>query len=537
MMFILEKEILNVNNSKIKPLLDEVFSSYNQGNYRSAVVVNYTAIIMDLLDKMSYLSDIYQDEGAKAINSDIKKQRENNITSPKWEWSLIEQIEEKTELLNKYELEDLNYIKTQRNYAAHPVVSYNQDEWSMKDITQETCIDVIRKSYEMIFLKQPILGNKILFDIIEFSYKLDNVPGMAKVDYEFNINEKYLKQLNRKVKDSLIKSLYKFIFILPYADENGVKYRKSNTRLFILLIKEDIKHSFELLSQKHIESLIIDIETTKAINENYGELNIGFSKSLSLGNIIGELPQIKEQINQATINNLNFTFENLYYGYPIKTKNEFFYFAFNSRAKTVLMDLKIHLENMLNPISELIPRITDLSLDSLELLYSQCLYYGSQEMFIDYIIDHVTDAKSFSTADMDMSLIPWLYNKMTIQQFNILLFKINKNTQFFWNSNFSEFFKKLSKEYESLYSINFNESYHGLLYNNIVVFETKPTMSNDQIIELLSILNSNNIVNELNDTEISTIYSNILHKDDYREFGNEYIKNLEKLNEKIELCK
>lgn len=64
-MFILEKEILNVKNTRIKSLLEEVLSSYYQGNYRYAIVVNYTAVIMDLLDKVSDLLNIYQDPSAK----------------------------------------------------------------------------------------------------------------------------------------------------------------------------------------------------------------------------------------------------------------------------------------------------------------------------------------------------------------------------------------------------------------------------------------------------------------------------------------
>lgn len=66
-MFILEKEILKVNNPRIKPLLEEVLSSYYNGNYRSAVVVNYTAVIMDLIDKVSDLSNIHQDPAEKNI--------------------------------------------------------------------------------------------------------------------------------------------------------------------------------------------------------------------------------------------------------------------------------------------------------------------------------------------------------------------------------------------------------------------------------------------------------------------------------------
>lgn len=230
-MFILEKEILKVKNPRIKPLLEEVLSSYYNGNYRSAVVVNYTAVIMDLLDKVSDLSNIYQDPAAKKISEEINNHRQTDSKSARWEWELIKKISNQTELIDIYELADLEFVKTQRNYAAHPIVKHEEDEWSMKEITRETCSDVLRKSYEIIFLKQPILSKQIIMDIVEFAYKIINTLGMTDNNYELAIKEKYFKYLSSNVKDRLIRTLYKFIFISGYDNEDCNKYRWSNLKL------------------------------------------------------------------------------------------------------------------------------------------------------------------------------------------------------------------------------------------------------------------------------------------------------------------
>ena len=50
-MFVLDEEINNVKNTRILPLLNEIKSSFYSGNYRSAIVITYTAIILDVLDK------------------------------------------------------------------------------------------------------------------------------------------------------------------------------------------------------------------------------------------------------------------------------------------------------------------------------------------------------------------------------------------------------------------------------------------------------------------------------------------------------
>ena len=62
--FVLEEQIENVINKKTKKYLMEVISSYNNGNYRAAVVVLYTTVIYDLLQKLVALKEIYNDKGA-----------------------------------------------------------------------------------------------------------------------------------------------------------------------------------------------------------------------------------------------------------------------------------------------------------------------------------------------------------------------------------------------------------------------------------------------------------------------------------------
>lgn len=84
-MFILEEAINKVENKKIYFLLMEVTSSYYQGNYRSAIVVTHTAIIMNLLDKLSDLATIYQDKTAQKILDEVRVKRENDLYSSAWE--------------------------------------------------------------------------------------------------------------------------------------------------------------------------------------------------------------------------------------------------------------------------------------------------------------------------------------------------------------------------------------------------------------------------------------------------------------------
>lgn len=525
-MFILEKEILNVKNTRIKSLLEEVLSSYYQGNYRSAIVVNYTAVIMDLLDKVSDLSNIYQDPSAKKISEKIKRYREEHNKSPKWEWDLIEQISNDTELIDAYELIDLDFVRTQRNYAAHPIVKHDDDEWSMKEITKETCSDVIRKSYEIVFLKQPILSKKIIMDILEFANKTINSPGMTDENFELVLSEKYLKYLPNDVKNRLIKTLYKFIFTLGYDNEHGNSYRWSNVKLLIILLKKDTDDVIDVLCQMKLDTLILPVETATTLSAE--NINIVFSKVLSLLRIISHVPKIKEKINSATIANSRASVWNFYNDYTLTENDVNFFGIFNARSEAILDDPEIHLDHMLDLVlcsKPINPRLSTLNVFTLDLLYNQFNYYGKRPMFINYVVEHLTNSASFYESDKDMQLIPWLYDKIDKVQFDKLILKMNENNQFYLNGYFKNFFDDLEKTYENKFNINLHNSYYGLLFSNLIKYENKPDLNEEQIRHLLTILDKNEVIRNLQAYEIQHHYNHIIHRDEYNEIGQRVLQD------------
>ncbi|HCD5458055.1 TPA: hypothetical protein NBY71_002908, partial [Enterococcus faecium] len=75
------------------------------GNYRSAIAVNYSALILDLIDKLSDLANIYEDNTSKKILEDIARLRKSDPNSPKWEMELLEKAYSSTELIDSYEYE------------------------------------------------------------------------------------------------------------------------------------------------------------------------------------------------------------------------------------------------------------------------------------------------------------------------------------------------------------------------------------------------------------------------------------------------
>lgn len=78
--FIIEYELEKVKSNLTKEYLKEVISSYNSGNYRSTIVVLYSVVIFDLLEKMKILSEIYNDGKATKILDELKV-KESKVSS------------------------------------------------------------------------------------------------------------------------------------------------------------------------------------------------------------------------------------------------------------------------------------------------------------------------------------------------------------------------------------------------------------------------------------------------------------------------
>ncbi|HFM8152513.1 TPA: hypothetical protein ACHAKI_001709, partial [Enterococcus faecium] len=458
-------------NPRIIPLLEEVRSSFYQGNYRSAIAVNYSALILDLIDKLSDLANIYEDNTSKKILEDIARLRKSDPNSPKWEMELLEKAYSSTELIDSYEYEDLKYIKDQRNYSAHPVVTYNGNTWELRDITKETCQDVIRKSYEIIFLKNPILGKKVTIEIIQYASRI-HAMSVTPEEFHSALKNSYLNKLSEKAKENLCKTAFKFVFQLSYGNEEADRDRESTFRLLNALIFDNKEFYLNIL-KKEIAKYRFTAESREEINKSLGEnQQITYTKGFFLLTFIATHPELQHDFSDETIQNLQISINDFKPKQQVLTEIEYYY---RLRSLAVLgnnnEELQNHLNSLVDPILQQKMRVSSLPSSTLETIYNQYLYFGEKEMFIDFMIEHLTDASSFRLADKDMEVLPWIYNKLNQEQFNKLLYNLNGNNQFYKNSNFPPFISNLLDFYNQKFQVNLRKHYSGLLYPNAVTMD------------------------------------------------------------------
>ncbi|MGL9860055.1 hypothetical protein IGJ68_000930 [Enterococcus sp. DIV0564] len=475
-MFVLDEEINNVKNNRILPLLNEIKSSFYSGNYRSAVVITYTAIVLDVLDKLTDLSEIYQDPAAQDVLKQVEVKR-NNKNSSEWENFLIDEANKRTELIDDYELEDLKEIKRQRNNAAHPTTTYDGNTWELKTISKETCQDIIRKSFEIIFLKPPILGRKINNKIIDFANKSYHAIGITEDDFKRAIQDQYLNQLGKGPKEQLLKSLFKLIFKQAYSDKAANTGRQSSFALLKVLILDSNTQLLDTI-KSDIEKFALELENYAELSLEYSDLKFDQLKSLYFADLIREFPLVKDWVKESTKINLKNNLAHMLDDLPGVADNVK-KILFDMKCTTVIDNCNVHLRDVLNLLEDekYNFRLSSIEANDLDKLYDTFCYYGKKEQLIEFMLDQMTNAVNFKQSDKDLLIYLWLVEKLTEEQIYEMLARINENNQYYWNSNLNSFVEEFVAYYKDKNKIDLRINYLGAIYTNLKILSDEYTLS------------------------------------------------------------
>ncbi len=317
--FILEDQMEKVVNPKTKEYLEEVVSCYRNGNYRASVVVLYTTLIFDLMQKLITLKDVYDEEKAKVIYNEIKQKQKNNPFDPSWETYLIDKICEDMKIISKVEKEELEHLKKERNYAAHPIIS-ESEELTLKPIRKETAGDLIRKAFEIVFLRDAILARDINIKIVEDLKEY--YSRVAESGFEKYVNNRYLNRMNQARKNELFKFLWQSVFI--WNDDDAIRNRDSNLLGLIYMYNGDHKgykkiikdNEDKLLNKIQVETFsswcnskgYTGTESCAILEFNYVSRIMNFIKFIELN------PGIYNCLNEYCINTVSSSVQRMYKG-------------------------------------------------------------------------------------------------------------------------------------------------------------------------------------------------------------------------------
>jgi hypothetical protein len=220
--FSLEYFAGKIHYGKTKDYFQEVLSSYQNGNYRSAVVMLWSVAICDILYKLQNLVDLYEDPVAKAILDELMALQSSDPKSASWEIKLVDDTCEKTSLLNISEYENLRYLQKQRHLSAHPILNSNRE---LHTPNKETVRALIRNTLEDLLVKPPFYTQKItdelLSDIAESAPAINTRKKLKRY-----VESRYLNRMKPEVEVSIYRTLWKLVFKLE--NEDCTKNRNVN---------------------------------------------------------------------------------------------------------------------------------------------------------------------------------------------------------------------------------------------------------------------------------------------------------------------
>ena len=297
--------LLNAENiyfPQIKEYFREIVSSYDNGNYRSAMVMLYSTIVCDLLLKLKELSDVYSDEKAEKILNDIDKKRKGSNSS-EWEHTLIDKVWKETEILTDESYMIIDNIYKLRNFSAHPALN---EDYELISPSPEMTVAYIKKALEDIFVRPSVFAQNIVNRMSDDIASKKDIYWKDTDAFQSFLNRVYFERMSEKMANQVFKAFWKFTFVkseediyddnrninrttlefmMEYYGDLIVNYIKDNPNYF------HVEQNSKCLTQvcvflafypKVFNSL--DRETQYQI-ENYDENNIDMVKWFLIGDL------------------------------------------------------------------------------------------------------------------------------------------------------------------------------------------------------------------------------------------------------------
>lgn len=212
----LEQIMQEINDAKSAEYFGEVFSSYQNENYRSAIVMLWSVAVCDALFKLRHLVDMYGDQTAQNILNDVAKMQRKNPRSPEWEAKLFKWIADKTQLIDPSDLQAITHLQEDRNIAAHPILT---GKLELHSPTREVVRAHMRSVLDGLLTKPALYSrgifNEFIRDLAESSSFLIRDDRLQRY-----LDSRYLSRIRPAVELDIFESLWKLVFRTRNADCN-----------------------------------------------------------------------------------------------------------------------------------------------------------------------------------------------------------------------------------------------------------------------------------------------------------------------------
>ncbi|MBO5289192.1 MAG: hypothetical protein J6B11_07330, partial [Spirochaetales bacterium] len=380
----------------------EVISSYNNENFRSAIVMLYSTVISDLIIKLQDLRDADGDEKATKILSEIEEKRNSKSQNgtqydSSWERDIVTKIAKDTELIESHVKIKIDHLHEIRNLCSHPALT---SEFELYQPTKEETIAFIKELYQEILVKPPFyIGNvlnKLTDDLV---IQKENFRD----DYDtlkFYLEKRYFNRMSDKMFLNVFKTLWKFIF---KRDENQQCIENRDINLKCIKVMLSLRKD---LLFKEIKG-----------DESYNDFSPNPEKCELLIDLFISIPNLYENLSPL----LKEPFGKILSKLPSR-KGVLRWYMFNN-----FQEYYEWLEN-----DDKINWETSYSRSTVKTLQKYFLDNGLENEWVDYAISYFSKSETFDSADSRFNLIVRpLLDKINKFQLDDLLNAINDNNQIY----------------------------------------------------------------------------------------------------------
>ncbi|WP_166695874.1 hypothetical protein [Bacillus cereus] len=391
-----------IYHQKTREYFEEVLDTYENGNYRSSVVMLCTVVICDLVFKLKDLEEIHGDAKAAKILEDLNTEKEANPVSPDWENQLIEKAFKEAKLLENDVYTHIKTLKTYRNLSAHPVLN------SMDILyrpNKEQAESFIKNMLEGLLTKHPLFTKNIFVPfMVEIERIKRDLPTQERL--ETYLDSKFFVHFNKELTEYIFKNLWKIVF------KKYGKREKAN---------RDINYNVLLIIYKKYNNILFDYIENNA--DYFSDFMDEESILTKLFDFLARYPEIYPLFRGHTQEILK---------KRATKKNDWFI-----RSVFVSESLKDHfkaIESRIHGTGNFYnqPYIHRYYLkhEDVEVLSELARETGAMSEFYDFMISHYYHSGSFGNAEYTFNLcIKPYYEKFSKEQFETLLSEVNHNPQ------------------------------------------------------------------------------------------------------------
>ena len=233
-----------IYKGKTAEYFEEVYRSYINNNFRSAIVMLYSVVIVDLLFKMQDLYDLYGDKAANDILKNVAKIRDSNPKKSDWEIKLIDEVWSRTKFLEPHDYSNIKSLQEHRHLSAHPTLKRGVSLYSPnRDTVKSHMVNML----EGVLVKPPIFSKSIfrnfIIDVEETGGKFATVEDLEKYLYS-----RYLKNLSSAIVNDIFRRIWKLVFFVR--NERCDKNRDINIKVLKVLYRRNEKEVKEYLRKE-----------------------------------------------------------------------------------------------------------------------------------------------------------------------------------------------------------------------------------------------------------------------------------------------